>query len=455
MNKTLKRTAALAIALTMLIPSFNPSSAVAQADCVAFQQTGQSVCGRFLQVWKSGRSFEDSLYLNGYPLTAPRPELSQTDGKVYTMQWFERARYEMHPQNQAPHDVQLGLLGTYEVQQRTDPEFRPIADPRNGMQFFAQTGHTVGDTSEGGRKIAEFWSKMGGLAQFGLPLSQPTMQVTREEDQRYRGKAFLTQYFERQRFEYHPENAGSRYEILLGRLGAEQIPLYRGESEVRNFNGDVYDLIKWGESYFYNQSMRYGRNIKTPPVTIYAGGDTTYLILTGFYNVDIGAQLDQIKCDGKTCGVLLRYNSSYELRSPALLINIKRDGSSQAPGNSQPPTTATGCVETKSIVQTINGSKANNSNQMYVDLDTIASNFPEAQLRSLTGGMVEGKALMTLIWVRGGTITDPDVLLLDATDGKNLYLLTKTKQYNVPYPYRGLQLCSDLNPQRDFPWWGK
>jgi len=31
------------------------------------------------------------------------------------------------------------------------------------------------------------------------------------------------QYFERQRFEYHPEYGGTRYEVLLGRLGAEQL----------------------------------------------------------------------------------------------------------------------------------------------------------------------------------------------------------------------------------------
>src|SRR5207244_9299315 len=29
------------------------------------------------------------------------------------------------------------------------------------------------------------------------------------------------QYFERARFEWHPENAGTPYEVLLGRLGAD------------------------------------------------------------------------------------------------------------------------------------------------------------------------------------------------------------------------------------------
>ena len=59
---------------------------------------------------------------------------------------------------------------------------------------------------------------MGGLAQFGFPLSQPVTEVSQDD-----GKPYLVQYFERQRLEYHPENAGTAYVILLGRLGAEQM----------------------------------------------------------------------------------------------------------------------------------------------------------------------------------------------------------------------------------------
>ena len=34
-----------------------------------------------------------------------------SDGKQYQVQWFERARFELHPENAAPYDVLLGLLG--------------------------------------------------------------------------------------------------------------------------------------------------------------------------------------------------------------------------------------------------------------------------------------------------------------------------------------------------------
>ncbi len=48
--------------------------------------------------------------IHGYPLTAPRMETLE-DGKAYTVQYFERARFELHPENVAPYDVLLGQFG--------------------------------------------------------------------------------------------------------------------------------------------------------------------------------------------------------------------------------------------------------------------------------------------------------------------------------------------------------
>jgi hypothetical protein len=189
-----------------------------------FKETGFTVSGRFWDVWRGGaqrpRSFEDSVYINGYPITAARDELSPTDGKSYKTQWFERARFEQHPENQAPNDVQLGLLGVAAVRGRQSEEpFKTVANPGGREQWFSKTGHTLGDyDSVGGRAIITFWSQRGDVKQFGLPLSEPFMESNRED-----GRTYLVQYFERQRFEYHPEYKGTRFEILLGRLGAEQL----------------------------------------------------------------------------------------------------------------------------------------------------------------------------------------------------------------------------------------
>ena len=44
------------------------------------------------------------------PLSEPQPE-TLGDGRLYTVQWFERARFELHPENKPPYNVLLGLLG--------------------------------------------------------------------------------------------------------------------------------------------------------------------------------------------------------------------------------------------------------------------------------------------------------------------------------------------------------
>lgn len=182
-----------------------------------FAETSQAISGRFWAVWQSGRSYENSLYINGFPITDKHDEVSLTDGRTYKVQWFERARYEEHPENQQPYDVLIGLLGVQAVKGRSEASFHPVSDPNNGLQWFPQTQHTLGDASEGGQAIARFWQQLGGLSQFGYPLSQPFIEVNKAD-----GRSYLVQYFERQRFEYHPENKGTRYEVQLGLLGAEQ-----------------------------------------------------------------------------------------------------------------------------------------------------------------------------------------------------------------------------------------
>ena len=60
-------------------------------------------------------------------------------------------------------------------------------------------------------RFREYWEQNGGLPVFGYPITAATRQQTAEG-------TFLTQYFERNRFELHPEKAPP-YDVLLGRLG--------------------------------------------------------------------------------------------------------------------------------------------------------------------------------------------------------------------------------------------
>jgi murein DD-endopeptidase MepM/ murein hydrolase activator NlpD len=56
-----------------------------------------------------GTSESESLALSGLPLTAPRIE--RLEGQDYLVQWFERARFELHPENEPSFRVLFGLLG--------------------------------------------------------------------------------------------------------------------------------------------------------------------------------------------------------------------------------------------------------------------------------------------------------------------------------------------------------
>ncbi len=63
-----------------------------------------------------------------------------------------------------------------------------------------------------------YWQANGGLAVFGYPITAAANETNRDT-----GQTYLTQWAERNRFEVHPENAGTPYAILLGRLGADRL----------------------------------------------------------------------------------------------------------------------------------------------------------------------------------------------------------------------------------------
>jgi hypothetical protein len=71
--------------------------------------------------------------------------------------------------------------------------------------YFRETGHSVA------YGFKNFWAQSGGVPVFGFSIT--------EEFTEY---GLTAQYFERQRFEYHPEHAGTPYETELGRLGYER-----------------------------------------------------------------------------------------------------------------------------------------------------------------------------------------------------------------------------------------
>ncbi len=194
-----------------------PPASPDNGPCRSFPETGHRVCGRLLEYWDQN----GGLPVFGYPITDQAAE--QVEGQAVQAQQFERNRLELHPENARPYDVLLGRLGaaSLERQGRNWQTF-PKADPATA-HYFAQTGHAVAP------QFWEYWASHGlefdgragksfneSLALFGLPLSDAAVETNPTN-----GQPYLTQHFERARFEYHPENTGTPYVVLLGLLGNE------------------------------------------------------------------------------------------------------------------------------------------------------------------------------------------------------------------------------------------
>lgn len=94
--------------------------------------------------------------------------------------------------------------------------------------LFPETGFTVSGP------FLRYWQERGGLFSYGYPIT-----ALREED------GLRVQYFERARMEWHPQNAGSEYEVLLSPLGSQ---LARGRDFREASPTDAIDGIYFPET---------------------------------------------------------------------------------------------------------------------------------------------------------------------------------------------------------------
>jgi uncharacterized lipoprotein YbaY/heat shock protein HslJ len=236
-----------------------------QPQC--FSETGHCVGGRFLEYWQQN----GGLAVFGYPISDEMTE------NGYTVQYFERQRLELHPENAAPYDVLLGRLGD-ELLRRSGVDWQTqpkVAGPQPGCRFFPETGHNVCNVM-GGPGFLTYWSSHGleldglrgkryaeSLALFGLPLTEPQQETNAS------GDTVLTQWFERARFEYHPSNPAA-YRVLLGRLGAEVM----GTTPSAGIVGTTWQLESYGP-------IAAPMPAASKPATITFGADGTVSGTTG------------------------------------------------------------------------------------------------------------------------------------------------------------------------------
>jgi hypothetical protein len=164
-----------------------------------FEQTGQAIAPVFARYWQEKGGIERF----GYPISRPMVV------RGYLSQFFERAVFEYHPEYAGtPNEVLLRLVGVEYTRGMKFDKADPASLPPDRV-YFPQTGHSLGGV------FLRFWQQTGGLEVYGYPISEEVTEVSPTD-----GRLYTVQYFERNRFEYHPEHAGTRYEVMLGLLGA-------------------------------------------------------------------------------------------------------------------------------------------------------------------------------------------------------------------------------------------
>jgi hypothetical protein len=180
----------LFLTFCLLAAGWSPAYAQSQ-NSQYFSQTGHNVQGDFLNFYNAA---SDPTRLYGYPITE---QFTDKDGLL--VQYFQRARFEYHPELPPGQRVVLTNIGrklyTPGIQLNI---FSPFA-----CRLYSETNYAVCFS------FLDFFDKYGGVAQFGYPISPFEYE-----------KGVIIQYFEKARFEWQPSQPeGQRVVITdLGRL---------------------------------------------------------------------------------------------------------------------------------------------------------------------------------------------------------------------------------------------
>jgi hypothetical protein len=194
-----------------------------QPDRRFFVETQHSLSYGFKAFWERN----GGLPVFGYPLSEEYEERNVDLLRAFTTQYFERERFEYHPENRGtPYTVLLGRLGD-ELLASSGRDWRledGLDNPFGGGE--CRRFDVGADQRAVCGPFLRYWQSQGldlgrpgiayeeSLALFGLPLTVPREEVDPD------GDLVLTQWFERARFEYHPDKP-EPYKVLLGRLGSE------------------------------------------------------------------------------------------------------------------------------------------------------------------------------------------------------------------------------------------
>ena len=214
----MKRLKCLMLAMLLIVPI--RASTAASSYCFP-ELKAYCVEAPFDDYWRDN----GGLPVFGYPITAKERYQAPDQGPTLSIQWTERQRLEHHSNlTGTPYEIQIGLLGKERLAQ-LNRELEPAARrPAADCLWFGETGHNVCN-QDLGMGFKQYWESHGtatagldsyarSLQLFGLPLTSAQYEINADGDQ------VVTQWFERARFEWHPDNP-DQFKVLLGRLGSE------------------------------------------------------------------------------------------------------------------------------------------------------------------------------------------------------------------------------------------
>jgi hypothetical protein len=199
---------------------FPPVVSNAQDDNRLFvAETGHWVTNDFLTTYRSVR---DPQAIFGYPIT--EAFINQRTDPNRLIQYFQRALFELHPENPPELRVEIKRLGEY-LYQEGKGQVVPIPMNFPACQYFPDTSHQVCYA------FLDFFRANGGIAQFGYPISDLEFQQGR-----------LVQYFQRACFEWHPELApGER--VVLADLGQRYFDLLHEDPQRLRSNPIIHTIL--------------------------------------------------------------------------------------------------------------------------------------------------------------------------------------------------------------------
>jgi hypothetical protein len=264
-----------------------------------FPETGHLVTGDFLKAYESVPN-PDLVY--GNPITEAFS--NPIFGKK--IQYFEKARFEQVPSNPAELRVHITELGR--LLYEPGPTL-PTPGNSTACKTFLETKNRVCYA------FLDFFEANGGEAQFGYPISNFELH-----DQR------IVQYFQRARFEWHPELPEGQ-KVQLSKLGYTYFYTI-GEDPARL---DAVQILPGSNMPQLVLSLKVSAFTERS-VLPQTGQQTIYIVvqdqnLLPVHDAEVSliimfpsGQVEKIKIPGKTDGLgVLSYTISYHDQTPGMV----------------------------------------------------------------------------------------------------------------------------------------